>query len=209
MCGIVGYIGDKSAVSVLMVGLTKLEYRGYDSAGVAVIHDGQVQVRKRVGKLQVLAESLKEEPIDGHIGIGHCLAPGTLIQLADGQVLPIEQVEGNVAVLSLDPATLRFVSRPATVFHHRAPEQLLEIRTSATGLTCTPEHRMLIVDITRGDLRECRARDIRPGHLLLFARRIPAPHAPRPLTFASVRPRRYWSLSEKAAATLRSAAASV
>ncbi len=71
MCGIVGYIGDKSAVSVLMVGLTKLEYRGYDSAGVAVINGGQVQVCKRVGKLHVLAESLKEEPIDGHIGLGH------------------------------------------------------------------------------------------------------------------------------------------
>jgi len=71
MCGIVGYIGDKSAVSVLMVGLTKLEYRGYDSAGVAVINGGQVQVRKRVGKLHVLAESLKEEPMDGNVGVGH------------------------------------------------------------------------------------------------------------------------------------------
>jgi glucosamine--fructose-6-phosphate aminotransferase (isomerizing) len=71
MCGIVGYIGDKSAVSVLMVGLTKLEYRGYDSAGVAVIHGGQVQVRKRVGKLHALAESLKEEPMDGNVGVGH------------------------------------------------------------------------------------------------------------------------------------------
>jgi len=71
MCGIVGYIGDKSAVSVLMVGLTKLEYRGYDSAGVAVINGGHVQVRKRVGKLQALADSLKEDPIDGQVGIGH------------------------------------------------------------------------------------------------------------------------------------------
>jgi len=71
MCGIVGYIGDKSAVSVLMVGLTKLEYRGYDSAGVAVINGGHVQVRKRVGKLQALADSLKEDPIDGRVGIGH------------------------------------------------------------------------------------------------------------------------------------------
>lgn len=71
MCGIVGYVGNKSAVSVLMVGLTKLEYRGYDSAGVAV-HDGDgVLLRREVGKLKGLANSLHEKPIDGHTGIGH------------------------------------------------------------------------------------------------------------------------------------------
>ncbi|HEX8833849.1 MAG TPA: class II glutamine amidotransferase, partial [Abditibacteriaceae bacterium] len=70
MCGIVGYIGNKSAVSVLMVGLTKLEYRGYDSAGVAVI-DGNVKLRRTVGKLRALEKSLHDEPIDGHIGIAH------------------------------------------------------------------------------------------------------------------------------------------
>jgi len=71
MCGIVGYIGDKSAVSVLMVGLTKLEYRGYDSAGVAVLNGHGVKLRRRVGKLRALADSLHDEPIDGHIGIAH------------------------------------------------------------------------------------------------------------------------------------------
>ena len=71
MCGIVGYIGNKSAVSVLMVGLTKLEYRGYDSAGVAV-HDGSgVLLRREVGKLRILEHSLQESPIDGHVGIAH------------------------------------------------------------------------------------------------------------------------------------------
>lgn len=71
MCGIVGYIGDKSATAVLLVGLTKLEYRGYDSAGVAVINGHGVQLRRTVGKLKALEDSLNEEPIDGHIGVAH------------------------------------------------------------------------------------------------------------------------------------------
>ena len=62
MCGIVGYIGDKTAWTVLMVGLTKLEYRGYDSAGVAIIDGGELHVRRRVGKLRVLDQSLTEAP---------------------------------------------------------------------------------------------------------------------------------------------------
>lgn len=71
MCGIVGYIGNKSAVSVLMVGLTRLEYRGYDSAGVAVMNGHGVELRRKVGKLRMLEESLHNEPVDGHLGIAH------------------------------------------------------------------------------------------------------------------------------------------
>ena len=71
MCGIVGYIGDKSATSVLMVGLTKLEYRGYDSAGVAIMNGDGVQLRRAVGKLRELEKSLHDDPIDGHLAIGH------------------------------------------------------------------------------------------------------------------------------------------
>jgi glucosamine--fructose-6-phosphate aminotransferase (isomerizing) len=72
MCGIVGYIGDKSAREVVVEGLHRLEYRGYDSAGVAVINgDGRIDIRREVGKLSRLRKLLEEKPVDGHIGIGH------------------------------------------------------------------------------------------------------------------------------------------
>ncbi len=71
MCGIVGYIGDKSTKKVLYDGLSKLEYRGYDSAGIAIIEDNEIKIKKAVGKLNALGEVLKKEEIKGNIGIGH------------------------------------------------------------------------------------------------------------------------------------------
>jgi glutamine---fructose-6-phosphate transaminase (isomerizing) len=71
MCGIVGYVGRKPVVPVIIGGLRKLEYRGYDSAGLAVVRDGQVQIRRASGKLGNLVRSLEKEPLNGDYGIGH------------------------------------------------------------------------------------------------------------------------------------------
>jgi glucosamine--fructose-6-phosphate aminotransferase (isomerizing) len=71
MCGIVGYIGPKPVVPVILEGLRKLEYRGYDSAGIAVVSNGQVCVRRSSGKLANLRKSLEASPIAGQFGIGH------------------------------------------------------------------------------------------------------------------------------------------
>jgi len=72
MCGIVGYVGPKATVEVLIGGLRRLEYRGYDSAGIAVISDGKLELRKKSGKLVNLETEIAEHPLpESHIGIGH------------------------------------------------------------------------------------------------------------------------------------------
>ncbi len=71
MCGIVGYIGDRKAVPIILDGLKRLEYRGYDSAGLAVLEDGNLAVRRASGKLRNLEDCIRMSPVDGSYGIGH------------------------------------------------------------------------------------------------------------------------------------------
>ncbi|MGL5348560.1 MAG: glutamine--fructose-6-phosphate transaminase (isomerizing) [Peptostreptococcaceae bacterium] len=71
MCGIVGYLGHRQATEVLIEGLSKLEYRGYDSAGVAINIGNDLEIRKFKGRLAILAEDLEQNPIHGGLGIGH------------------------------------------------------------------------------------------------------------------------------------------
>lgn len=71
MCGVVGYIGSKEAAPILIDGLQRLEYRGYDSAGIAVLRDGEIVGSKEVGRLANLEKTLESTPIQGACGIGH------------------------------------------------------------------------------------------------------------------------------------------
>lgn len=71
MCGIVGYIGNKNATPIILNGLKKLEYRGYDSAGLAVLTDGKIEVRRNAGKLGNLESNVHSDPVAGTLGIGH------------------------------------------------------------------------------------------------------------------------------------------
>lgn len=98
MCGIVGYIGEKKSTDVLLDGLSKLEYRGYDSAGVAVLNSDGLEVRKKKGRLKILGEDLEEKPIDGGIGIGHTRW-ATHGAPSDENAHPHATLSGDIAVV--------------------------------------------------------------------------------------------------------------
>jgi len=71
MCGIVGYLGNRDIESVIMVGLERLEYRGYDSCGMAMVNEGKIDITKVTGRLQNLKDALAKQPLTGSVGIGH------------------------------------------------------------------------------------------------------------------------------------------
>lgn len=71
MCGIVGYVGHGNTLNILIEGLKRLEYRGYDSSGIAIFHKGKIEIRRKEGKLSRLEELIRNERFDGSVGIGH------------------------------------------------------------------------------------------------------------------------------------------
>src|SRR6266581_784797 len=98
MCGIIGYVGGRPAAEILLQGLHSLEYRGYDSAGVAVLDASQLHVEKRAGKLQALEAALEGRSLAGTTGIGHTRwathgAPN------DVNAHPHQDCSGQVAVI--------------------------------------------------------------------------------------------------------------
>src|SRR3954452_4419822 len=96
MCGIIGIIGKRPVAAELIDGLRRLEYRGYDSAGVATLIDGRIERRRAEGKLGNLAARLEREPVHGNIGIGHTRW-ATHGQPTEGNAHPI--ATGRVAVV--------------------------------------------------------------------------------------------------------------
>lgn len=98
MCGIVGYIGEEESAPILMEGLRKLEYRGYDSAGVAIYSNGGIAVKKFKGRLSVLEEHLNKNRISGSLGIGHTRW-ATHGEPNDINAHPHSSSAGNIAVV--------------------------------------------------------------------------------------------------------------
>ena len=141
MCGIVGYIGFRPATPILLEGLRRLEYRGYDSAGIAVRGDQGIAIRKKAGRVQELTSLTEQQPCPGTIGIGHTRwathGPATDVNShphvgGNGEVLVVHNgVIENYASLREHLMTLGYVFRSATdtevVAHllaHHLDEQL-------------------------------------------------------------------------------------
>jgi glucosamine--fructose-6-phosphate aminotransferase (isomerizing) len=141
MCGIVGYIGAQKVVPILLEGLEKLEYRGYDSAGIAVIDKGQIEVRKCVGKLNMLRSTLYGAAPEGHIGIGHTRW-ATHGRPSDANSHPHTDCKGNFVV----------VHNGIIENHHKLREELQakgHIFKSETDTEVLPH---LVEEFFQGDL---------------------------------------------------------
>src|SRR5215831_8775100 len=99
MCGIVGYIGTHKAVPIILEGLKRLEYRGYDSAGLAVYDgDNQLAVRRAKGKLRNLEDAIRLSPVDGSFGIGHTRW-ATHGRPTEENAHPHRDCQGNIVVV--------------------------------------------------------------------------------------------------------------
>jgi glucosamine--fructose-6-phosphate aminotransferase (isomerizing) len=150
MCGIMGYVGHRAALPVLLDGLSRLEYRGYDSAGVAVAHNGTVHVRKAAGKLSRLRELLERDPLPGTVGIGHTRW-ATHGQPTDTNAHPHTDESGRIVVI-----------------HNGIIENFLQLREELTARghrlrsdTDTELLAHLIEEEYRGDVVEATRRAVR------------------------------------------------
>lgn len=150
MCGIVGYIGARQASEVLLSGLARLEYRGYDSAGVAIVEGGELSVMRRVGKLVNLRNALEVEPLQGSAGIGHTRW-ATHGKPSEDNAHPHVDCTGRIAVV-----------------HNGIIENYVELREElrATGHilrseTDTETVAHLVESYYTGDLKEAAAKAIK------------------------------------------------
>ncbi|MDG6898712.1 MAG: glutamine--fructose-6-phosphate transaminase (isomerizing) [Nitrososphaerota archaeon] len=201
MCGIIGCVAEEPVAGILLEGLKRVEYRGYDSVGMATISSGAINVRKGVGRVDEVEGRLGMSKLRGETGMAHCLHPSTYVHLANGAVTTIEKMNVRDRVLSLDPVTMKIVPAVAVKSAHRSPEELIRIRVDSTELVCSENHTMIVA--RGGKMEEKLASDVTVGDLLIRPKRITV--AGRPARLRPVELRRYHRMGKDAPQELRAA----
>ncbi|KXA94867.1 hypothetical protein AKJ37_07235, partial [candidate division MSBL1 archaeon SCGC-AAA259I09] len=172
MCGITGYFGaGKEVGKYLFDSLKRLEYRGYDSAGVAFVTDEGVEVRKDKGEIDEIQEKLDFENMEGNIGIGHCLHPETLVCTAAGDITKISELD-NQKILSVDFGDVEVKNgRKQKLMKHKSPDYLYRVSTPFSDFKATGQHRVFV---TEGDgVKEKKVADLNGSELIAVPRRLP------------------------------------
>jgi glucosamine--fructose-6-phosphate aminotransferase (isomerizing) len=182
LCGIVGYIGFRDANKVLLECLKRLEYRGYDSAGIATLTSTGIDIKKDVGEIDKINEKLNFEEMGGNTGIGHCLHPDTFVFTPKG-LCKISELKGQ-EVLSIRNGKLE--SRKYFLTKHRSPPYLYLIKTPFSEFRATGEHRVFVYD--SGKIREKRIRELSGKEsIAVLARRSKKTQAPIRWTSFSIK----------------------
>ncbi len=160
MCGIIGYIGNRTAVPILLDGLRRLEYRGYDSAGVATLADGKLEVRKRTGRIANLAELIQQSPPAGTVGISHTRW-ATHGGVTDANAHPHTDQSGKLVLchngVIENYATLRDqLTREGHTFHSQTDTEVLAHLIGKHFDTAGGEPtRARLVEAVRNALKQC------------------------------------------------------
>ncbi|PIP19172.1 MAG: glutamine--fructose-6-phosphate transaminase (isomerizing) [Candidatus Omnitrophica bacterium CG08_land_8_20_14_0_20_41_16] len=201
MCGIIGYIGSKEAQPILLAGLKRLEYRGYDSAGICTLSEDKQRlcIRKLPGKVKDLERVLKSKPLPGSLGIGHCLTADTLVLLADGRILPISKIEDGQKVFVFNFSSSRLEPAKVRVAKHKSPTYLYNIRTSFSSLKCTAQHKLFV--ISGGEILEKKAGDITRNDMLILPKDIPIQGDK--IKFKPIFVKRYFRATQEAACLIK------
>jgi glutamine---fructose-6-phosphate transaminase (isomerizing) len=143
MCGIIGYIGSKSAPSIILEGLRRLEYRGYDSAGLVTLNKGKFELRKKTGRINDLATVLRKQPAHGNTGIGHTRW-ATHGAPTDANAHPHLDASGKLAL----------VHNGVIENHQQLKDKLIAAGHKFVSQTDTEVLAHLVGDYYKGDLTE-------------------------------------------------------